>query len=779
MRSLWVIVLILIQICCIGISAQTTPKTWALKFQRGDFDTLEDTLDAVINNAETDHKYIALKLLGDIYKIKGDIETAMTFWKRSDSLLNSVKPNQKSTAIRLGHLSNYYYEKFNSEKTKLYNDSLITIMKSTPDLALSDIWILNVVAQSNKLGIDRKINCQELIIEYEDKVFPYYTKSINEYQLSNGSVFQLAKTYHLFANACVDVVHALKSDNNQNSLLESYQRKANEFYDKAIDIYTTNFGKNHYEIARALYVKSLLYIYANPEPNHVQFEESTALFEKSLLAFHLKRPEKIINISEALGCAKQYQKTLYFQYRIAPNQSLKFKMDSIFYLSKNLWKHSLETFKTKNVNQLLSLYGLSPYSERINQLYFEFHRLKTGDIDTIFECLQNLKYLDKQKWNNTLNLKRYTKKELQGQLNSGQCFLEFTSSPVPFVLMISEDTCEIIQLNIDQNDIEILRKAIENMDFTEYVHSAQILYKKLFKDLTIRQFNSLIISPYSWFNKIPFNALLLSNKAIELKDYRKLDYLLHHIDIEYIFSPRDIFENQKLKSGFKVDLFAPTYSIGEALPFAQKFAKTFKYDHKAYIGVQASKSNFLNSENPILHYSGHGKASAVQRESSVIKLGDDALNLEDVYTSHFKSDLVVLNACSSGKGFFNEGDGADGFPRAFYMKGTRQVLSSFWNLDDRSSHLIISNFYENLSNGMGTQNALRNSQVSYISNARNSNIAAPYYWAGHQLQGKNQSFSTYEKNSIGISLGYKFWAFILSLSGLIIYSFFRIRKASS
>ena len=92
---------------------QTNPKDWVVKFEKGDFEELEYSLIFIIDSAETPHKHIALKILGDIYKIKGDVETAMTFWKQSDSILNSVKPNQKSTAIRLGHLSNYYYEKFN------------------------------------------------------------------------------------------------------------------------------------------------------------------------------------------------------------------------------------------------------------------------------------------------------------------------------------------------------------------------------------------------------------------------------------------------------------------------------------------------------------------------------------------------------------------------------------------------------------------------------------------------------------------------------------------
>jgi hypothetical protein len=111
------------------------------------------------------------------------------------------------------------------------------------------------------------------------------------------------------------------------------------------------------------------------------------------------------------------------------------------------------------------------------------------------------------------------------------------------------------------------------------------------------------------------------------------------------------------------------------------------------------------------------------------------------------------------------------------MKGAQQVLSSFWELDDRASHEVMNGFYSHLSKGKGSNNALREGQVDYILSAKNSNQAAPYYWAGHQLYGRSQRFLNQikqenEKRSYSSPL-------MILVAGLCLYILFKIRRAKS
>ena len=123
------------------------------------------------------------------------------------------------------------------------------------------------------------------------------------------------------------------------------------------------------------------------------FDEKTIdLFEAALAVFDIKITQDIVNIGEALGCAKQYHRSLYQAYRLNDDLYLKHKQDSIFKLSKKLWVEGIGAFKSKNPNQLISLYGLSPFTERIYQLYHEYKVLGIGDLNAVFLCKQQLKY---------------------------------------------------------------------------------------------------------------------------------------------------------------------------------------------------------------------------------------------------------------------------------------------------------------------------------------------------------------------------------------------------
>ena len=163
-----------------SIHAQQAKQSWKTKFEKGSFESLEKELDSVIQMNRPE-KQAALQLLGDLYKVRGDVETAYFYWKQSDSVLISKAPGLDSKAIELAHLSNFYYEKFNPENASVYNDSLIGVVSQLRDFPIEEVWIWNVIAQSNKLALD-KHNGPILSKTYDEKVFPYYLKGIEVYK---------------------------------------------------------------------------------------------------------------------------------------------------------------------------------------------------------------------------------------------------------------------------------------------------------------------------------------------------------------------------------------------------------------------------------------------------------------------------------------------------------------------------------------------------------------------------------------------------------------------
>jgi hypothetical protein len=60
------------------------------------------------------------------------------------------------------------------------------------------------------------------------------------------------------------------------------------------------------------------------------------------------------------------------------------------------------------------------------------------------------------------------------------------------------------------------------------------------------------------------------------------------------------------------------------------------------------------------------------------------------------ADLVTLSACETGLGKFSEGEGHLGFSQALFVSGARSLMLSLWQVDDASTALLMTRFYENL-----------------------------------------------------------------------------------
>lgn len=69
------------------------------------------------------------------------------------------------------------------------------------------------------------------------------------------------------------------------------------------------------------------------------------------------------------------------------------------------------------------------------------------------------------------------------------------------------------------------------------------------------------------------------------------------------------------------------------------------------------------------------------------------------------ADLVVLSACVTGGGDIT-GEGVFGVQRGFKLAGVNSIIMSSWNVSDKATLLLMSNFYRNLLNGQNKRNAL-------------------------------------------------------------------------
>lgn len=161
-------------------------------------------------------------------------------------------------------------------------------------------------------------------------------------------------------------------------------------------------------------------------------------------------------------------------------------------------------------------------------------------------------------------------------------------------------------------------------------------------------------------------------------------------------------------------------------------------------GREATVGAFLRAarEADYIHLASHGFFHAERPRLSGIRLADRWLHAHDVAGAELGAQLVVLSACQSGLAQATEGEDWLGLARAFLKAGAARVLASLWDVEDRATRELMTEFARELGSGQSRgrwvegwgerlpSEALRRAQIEILARHRH-----PYFWAGFQLVG--------------------------------------------
>ncbi len=289
--------------------------------------------------------------------------------------------------------------------------------------------------------------------------------------------------------------------------------------------------------------------------------------------------------------------------------------------------------------------------------------------------------------------------------------------------------------------------------------------------LNSTQSERLIIIPDGKLSRIPFESLV--EQAPTGTNLTNAPYLIKKFQIFYGYSTKVLLQqvSQKQHSGTldiamaPISVFAPNLQVAalnntvaemEAFKMALRNAIVYTYSN-ASLPVFKNKSSSAH----ILHIATHAVAYGKQ---PYIIFSDSLLYMQQLYGMQIPAQLVVLSACKTSVGEQQQGEGTMSLARAFSYAGAQNVITSFWEVNDKSTADFMQLFYTGLQEkGPGT--VLHQTKIKWLElSAGKSQLASPYYWAAFVNYGytPHQSHNnTFTIILISISIAFLATAFIL------------------
>jgi len=372
--------------------------------------------------------------------------------------------------------------------------------------------------------------------------------------------------------------------------------------------------------------------------------------------------------------------------------------------------------------------------------------------------------------------KKYGLASIREALSPESMLLEYFAGPKHrYLFALTKDTLLVHTIPNSPSltrAIQQLRETIQqppgrmsfSVSFEQFTAASSQVYQSLLDpvltDSTLPA-QHLIIIPDAELAHLPLGIGITRPPDKSQTNFRELSYLLRSHTISYHYSA-DLLAllNQRKttanKNGGSLLFMAPTISknqevvsnapysfdtknLTSTLPGAlvELQALSQLYQGTFVLGETADKTRFkeLAPQFDLLHLSTHATANSLDPMQSNLHFSENTkgqnekLYAYELYGMLLRCKLVVLNACETGVGKKDLGEGSLSLGRAFLYAGCESVVMNLWPVDDGSSATIMAEFYAGLAKGQSIPEALRAAKLKAL-DASDDLTAHPYYWAG-------------------------------------------------
>jgi CHAT domain-containing protein len=272
------------------------------------------------------------------------------------------------------------------------------------------------------------------------------------------------------------------------------------------------------------------------------------------------------------------------------------------------------------------------------------------------------------------------------------------------------------------------RKEIE-----EYGELGTTLFNKLVKSvLTGRSRKRLVIHPDGLLLGFPFEALIVSGSRVET--FRELPYLFRKYRVRYVSTPLLINKGNP-HHGRKVPVTIITCNRAEGLPAIMEeieaIRRRFADTRLVYAENSPDSYDFEGIPPGLIHISSHLTINQQDPLKTAITCSgneDSFMTFGRVVTRSLAGSMVMINACESGTGPVNYGEGLMSMGLAFSLAGCTTIVQHLWKASDQSSAMLSALYYRHLVH-CSPASALTRAKKKYLKIAR-PGFDHPFYWAG-------------------------------------------------
>lgn len=228
----------------------------------------------------------------------------------------------------------------------------------------------------------------------------------------------------------------------------------------------------------------------------------------------------------------------------------------------------------------------------------------------------------------------------------------------------------------------------------------------------LRERRTVYIVPHGPLHYVPFHALIAPDGDTLLRADGPT--FVYGLSSTSVVRPRGHRKPRRLEPCLTVGYNG---SAGEQLRHAEDEARRVArlLGGVALVGPTPKEQELLASAHHyrFIHFCCHGTFNVGRPLDSALHIGPgEMLSAHDVLGQvRLHCELVTLSACESGLSRVTSGDELYGLARAFLTAGAPTILCPLWRVDDRSTRVLMEQFYLGVLANLTFAEALRRAQL--------------------------------------------------------------------